>query len=125
MKKMAMICLLSSGLVAGLFIFYQMEICRYKETSLFIRDAFVFSASDGGRIERLKDAWGRPMSRKVAQNGMLIYISSSGHDGKFDTKDDIIGVFDRDGDGYSLPIQWQYLFDSENRMDAMSSSRRN
>ena len=65
------------------------------------------------------------MSRKVAQNGMLIYISSSGHDGKFDTKDDIIGVFDRDGDGYSLTIQWQYLFDSENRMDAMSSSRRN
>jgi hypothetical protein len=30
MKKMAMICMLSSGLVAGLFIFYQMEICRYK-----------------------------------------------------------------------------------------------
>ena len=51
MKKMAMICLLSSGLVAGLFIFYQMKICRYKETSLFIRDAFVFSDSDGGRIE--------------------------------------------------------------------------
>ena len=125
MRKMALIFMLTLSLVASLFIFYQMEICRYNETSLFIRDAFVFSASDGGRIERLKDAWGRPMSRKVAQNGMLIYISSSGHDGKFDTKDDIIGVFDRDGDGYSLTIQWQYLFDSENRMDAVSSSRCN
>lgn len=120
MKKIALIFMLTSGLVVGLFILYQMEICRYKETTLFIRDAIM--RSDCERSEGLKDAWERPMLRRIEQNGARIRVVSCGHDGKPDTKDDIVGIIEKDGDDFSSIVHWQYMFSSENLMEGEFTS---
>ena len=120
MKMAIFLCMLLVATAMAFFMAYRTEIQRYEGTARLISETFM--CQDGSKSDVLKDLWERPMLRRIEQNGARIRVVSCGHDGKPDTKDDIIGIIEKDGDDFSSIVHWQYMFSSENLMEGEFTS---